>query len=90
MPLRYVRSESASRSYASTSSHLPCSRSFRFRTGSDSDLRYANPDEERINVPAESRHYWRYRLHLTLETLLAAEDYDERLRTMVAESGRVR
>ncbi len=56
----------------------------------DSDLRYANPDEERINVPAESRHYWRYRLHLTLETLLAAQDYDERLRTMVAESGRVR
>lgn len=56
----------------------------------DADLRYANPDEERINVPANSRHYWRYRLHLTLEQLLAAEGWDEKLRTMVSGSGRVR
>lgn len=33
----------------------------------DEQLRRANPAEEQINVPADPNHYWRYRLHLTLE-----------------------
>ncbi|MDE7408193.1 MAG: 4-alpha-glucanotransferase, partial [Muribaculaceae bacterium] len=37
----------------------------------DADLRRKNPDEEQINVPANSRHYWRYRMHITVEQLLA-------------------
>ncbi|GHT58183.1 4-alpha-glucanotransferase [Bacteroidia bacterium] len=32
-------------------------------------LRRANPEEERINIPANPRHYWRYRMHLSLEDL---------------------
>jgi 4-alpha-glucanotransferase len=43
---------------------------------------------ERINVPANSRHYWRYRMHLTLEELLAAADFNREVARLVAESGR--
>lgn len=32
----------------------------------DEQLRNVDVDAERINVPANSRHYWRYRMHLVL------------------------
>lgn len=36
----------------------------------DSMLRRPDPAEEQINIPSNPRHYWRYRMHLPLETLL--------------------
>ena len=54
----------------------------------DPALRRENPNVERINVPANSRHYWRYRMHLTVETLAAAESFNETLGDMIASSGR--
>lgn len=36
----------------------------------DSELRRPDPTEEQINIPSNPRHYWRYRMHLTLEKLL--------------------
>ena len=54
----------------------------------DAGLRRENPDSERINVPANSRHYWRYRMHLTLEQLAGAEDFNKTLTDMIAASGR--
>ncbi len=54
----------------------------------DAGLRRGNPNEERINVPANSRHYWRYRMHLTLEQLAAAEEFNAVLTDMIAASGR--
>ena len=54
----------------------------------DGDLRRSNPNEERINVPANSRHYWRYRMHLTVERLAAAKEFNETLAGMIASSGR--
>lgn len=48
----------------------------------------ADPEKERINVPAIPRYYWRYRMHLTLEQLLAAEDFNTTLCDMIAVSGR--
>ena len=54
----------------------------------DGDLRRKDPREERINVPANPRHYWRYRMHLTLDELNAATAFNEHLRSMIAESGR--
>jgi 4-alpha-glucanotransferase len=56
--------------------------------GMDERLRRANPGEERINVPANPCHYWRYRMHLTLEELLAAGDFNHALGQLVRESGR--
>lgn len=54
----------------------------------DSRLRRENPAEEIINVPANPRHYWRYRMHLSLEQLKADEQFNENLRNMIEGSGR--
>ena len=54
----------------------------------DGELRRENPHDERINVPANSRHYWRYRMHLTLEELLKSENLNKMIRQKIAESGR--
>ena len=54
----------------------------------DGALRRLNPNDERINVPANSRHYWRYRMHLTVEQLAAAKEFNETLANMIASSGR--
>ena len=54
----------------------------------DGDLRYPKPEEERINVPAICPWYWRYRMHLTLESLLQQEAFNAKVLTLVRESGR--
>lgn len=54
----------------------------------DGELRRKNPLEEQINVPANPRHYWRYRMHLTMESLLGQETFNHRLRDMIKASGR--
>ena len=54
----------------------------------DPQLRREDPNTERINVPANSRHYWRYRMHLTLEQLAEAEEFNKTLADMIALSGR--
>ncbi|MDE6498176.1 MAG: 4-alpha-glucanotransferase [Muribaculaceae bacterium] len=54
----------------------------------DGHLRRHDPREEQINVPANSRHYWRYRMHLTLEQLLDAHNFNDELRSAIAHSGR--
>ncbi len=56
--------------------------------GSDEKLRRENPHDERINIPAIAKHYWRYRMHFGLEDLMAAERFNGDLRRMVTESGR--
>ena len=54
----------------------------------DGDLRRQDPREEQINVPANSRHYWRYRMHLTLEQLLRADSFNDILRSAISRDGR--
>lgn len=54
----------------------------------DGNVRRANPLEEQINVPANPRHYWRYRMHLTIEDLIANDDYNTRLRDKIINAGR--
>ena len=54
----------------------------------DGNLRYSDPAAERINVPAESRHYWRYRMHLTIESLQKADDFNKTLSTLISAGGR--
>ncbi len=56
--------------------------------GISETLRRENPNEERINIPANPKHYWQYRMHLTLEQLLKADDFNEELKAFVAASGR--
>ncbi len=57
-------------------------------TAMDVDLRSQNPDEERINVPANPRHYWRYRMPMTLEKLSGATAFNEKLKEMIEASNR--
>lgn len=56
--------------------------------GIDRKIRRPNPHEERINVPANPKHYWRYRMHLTLEELINAERFNRDFAALVKESGR--
>lgn len=56
--------------------------------GLDESLRHPDPDVERINVPANPKHYWRYRMHLTLEQLLASDAFNRRVRELVQKHGR--
>lgn len=54
----------------------------------DENLRAPDPARERINIPADPTHYWRYRMHLTLEVLLDAEPFNKKIGAMLRESNR--
>lgn len=54
----------------------------------DENLRLDDMNTERINIPANPRHYWRYRMHLTIEQLMAADDFNKKIKNMIKESGR--
>lgn len=56
--------------------------------GIDEHLRRMNPQEERINVPANPKNYWRYRMHIYLEDLLNEKEFNADLKTLIAASGR--
>ena len=56
--------------------------------GIDENIRRENPNDERINVPANPVHYWKYRTHIYLEDLIKAKQFNEQLREMVKASGR--
>jgi 4-alpha-glucanotransferase len=47
--------------------------------GMDRELRLEDPARERINDPANPRHYWRYRMHICLEALNSSERFNSRL-----------
>ena len=54
----------------------------------DEKLRLPDQNAERINIPANPRHYWRYRMHLTIEQLLAADNLNSNIRELIISSGR--
>ena len=54
----------------------------------DGNLRRENPHEEQINEPADVHHYWRYRMHLTVEKLLAQEEFNTNLYDAIRSSAR--
>lgn len=54
----------------------------------DESLRLPDQNAERINIPANPRHYWRYRMHLTIEQLMAADGLNEDIRMMIRQKGR--
>jgi len=51
-------------------------------------LRLPDAGKERINIPANPRHYWRYRMHLSLEQLAAETDFCTDLQTLIDEAQR--
>lgn len=54
----------------------------------ENSLRIDNPDDERINVPANPKHYWRFRMHITLEDLLKKTQFNKHIGTLIQNSRR--
>ena len=52
----------------------------------DENLRLADENAERINIPANPKHYWRYRMHLNLEDLLANENFNYSIKGLIQET----
>ena len=71
-----------------TSPSMLCLLSLQDWLSIDERLRLPDQNAERINIPANPRHYWRYRMHLTIEQLLQSEEFNETLKTLITQSGR--
>ena len=54
----------------------------------DGELRGKNPRDERINVPSDPYNRWKYRMHITIEELLKADKYNNKVKTMIQRSKR--
>ena len=54
----------------------------------DGELRSKQPRQERINVPSDPYNRWQWRMHITIEQLLAADRFNQKIRTMVTRSRR--
>lgn len=52
------------------------------------ELRAKNPQDERINVPSDPNNYWRYRMHITLEELIAATALNQQIKSLITSSNR--
>ena len=71
-----------------TSPSMLCLLSLQDWLSIDEKLRLPDADAERINIPANPRHYWRYRMHMTIEQLMAADNLNDTIKELVAQSGR--
>lgn len=56
--------------------------------GIDDEMRRTNPHDERINVPANPKHFWCYRMHLSLEALQESDRFNSELKKQIKLSGR--
>lgn len=56
--------------------------------GMSDKLRRENHADERINIPANPKHYWQYRMHIPLEELIKQKEFNEELSGYVINSGR--
>ncbi len=54
----------------------------------DESVRKEDVDSERINIPAIPNHYWRYRMHLSVEELLEKSELNSLIKGMIENSGR--
>ena len=71
-----------------TSPSMLCLLSLQDWLAIDEKLRLPDQNAERINIPANPRHYWRYRMHLTMEQLMKEEDFNNEVSTLIIQSGR--
>ena len=71
-----------------TSPSMLCLLSLQDWLSIDERLRLPDANGERINIPANPRHYWRYRMHFTIEQLLKEDEFNETIKTLINQSGR--
>ncbi len=48
----------------------------------DEAIRHPNPQEERINIPSNPQHYWRYRMHISLDDLLKQKNFNRSVKEL--------
>lgn len=58
--------------------------------GMSEAVRSKDPQEERINDPANPKHYWQYRLHMNLEDLIKDDVFTSLVRQTIANAGRIK
>ncbi|HRG83243.1 MAG TPA: 4-alpha-glucanotransferase, partial [Chitinophagaceae bacterium] len=56
--------------------------------GMSDKLRRENPQDERINNPANPKHYWQYRMHISLEDLIKEKEFNQELKGYIDNCGR--
>ncbi len=54
----------------------------------DTELTNKKMDNERINNPANPKHYWQYRMHISLEDLIKEKDFNQELKGYIDNCGR--
>ena len=72
-----------------TSPSMLCILSIQDWLATDETLRLPDANAERINIPANPKHYWRYRMHLNIEDLAADKRFVQNITEMISQSGRV-
>lgn len=72
-----------------TSPSMLCILSIQDWLATDEALRLPDADAERINIPANPKHYWHYRMHLNIEDLAADKRFVQNITEMISQSGRV-
>lgn len=71
-----------------TSPSMLCILSIQDWLAIDDKLRLPDANAERINIPANPKHYWRYRMHLNIEDLMANNNFMSNVKELVNQSGR--
>ena len=71
-----------------TSPSMLCLLSLQDWLSIDEELRLPDANAERINIPANPRHYWRYRMHMTIEQLMKEEKFNQEITELITQSGR--
>ena len=72
-----------------TSPSMLCLLSLQDWLSIDERLRLRDQNAERINIPANPRHYWRYRMHLNIEDLKNDKSFTEGIREMIVKGNRI-
>ena len=52
------------------------------------ELRLPDANAERINIPANPHHYWRYRMHINIDDMMQNHRFCDDIREMVKQAGR--
>jgi 4-alpha-glucanotransferase len=71
-----------------TSPSMLCIISIQDWMSIDDKLRLADENAERINIPSNPKNYWRYRMHISIEDLMKADSFNNKITELIDQSGR--
>lgn len=54
----------------------------------DDSLRRVNAEDEQINEPSDANHYWKYRMHLTIEALINSDMFNNNIKSLIESAKR--